>query len=146
MATPSSAAPPSPQTAPPDVPGAPLRTHRPWGWFETLATGSGYLVKRITILAGCRLSLQRHHHRCEHWVVVDGEGLLEVDGDRLRARPGTTSFIPVGSVHRAAADAGGPLVILEVQRGRRLLEDDIERLADDYGRVIRPMRRGSPAA
>ena len=107
--------------------------HRPWGWFETLGSGEGYLVKRLCIRAGQRISLQRHRHRLEHWVVVAGSGELECDGQRLPAAAGTTLLVPCGAVHRASA---GPddLLIVEVQRGSTLSEDDIERLADDYQR------------
>ena len=107
--------------------------HRPWGWFEALGSGEGYLVKRLCIHAGQRISLQRHRHRLEHWVVVGGSGELECDGHRHPAAAGTTLEIPRGAVHRASA---GPedLLIVEVQRGSLLSEDDIERLADDYQR------------
>ncbi|MCT0206881.1 phosphomannose isomerase type II C-terminal cupin domain [Synechococcus sp. CS-1332] len=112
------------------------RVHRPWGWFETLATGPGYLVKRILITADQRISLQRHQHRSEHWVVVAGAGVLECDGDDFAALPGATLFVPCGGVHRAAAGASG-LEIIEVQLGEELREDDIERFSDDYGRVVK---------
>lgn len=108
--------------------------HRPWGWFETLGDGPGYRVKRLCIRAGGRLSLQRHRHRCEHWVVVSGHGQLECDATVTEAAAGTTLFIPLGAVHRATATSAD-LVIVEVQRGAPLSEDDIERLADDYGRM-----------
>jgi mannose-6-phosphate isomerase-like protein (cupin superfamily) len=111
------------------------RVHRPWGWFETLATGNGYLVKRLRITAHRRLSLQRHRHRSEHWVVVAGGGMLTCDGERIAAAAGTTLFIPCGGLHRAEAGATD-LEIIEVQRGEDLREDDIERFADDYGRVV----------
>lgn len=112
------------------------RHQRPWGWFETLAEGEGYRVKRLRLHAGHRISLQRHHHRCEHWVVVAGEGTIECEGRQLQATVGTAVFIPVEGVHRAsAADAG--LEIIEVQRGTLLSEDDIERLEDDFGRVVK---------
>lgn len=107
---------------------------RPWGWFETLGQGEGYLVKRLCIHAGQRLSRQRHHHRCEHWVVVSGDGELECDGRLIAATAGTGLFIPLGAVHRASAGEQD-LLIVEVQRGEALREDDIERLADDYGRA-----------
>jgi mannose-6-phosphate isomerase len=109
------------------------RVHRPWGWYETLAEGPGYLVKQISIQAGRRISLQRHRHRCEHWVVVAGAGMLQLEGNELAAEVGTTQFIPCGALHRAAAGRAG-LMIIEVQRGEALREDDIERLADDFGR------------
>jgi mannose-6-phosphate isomerase-like protein (cupin superfamily) len=95
----------------------------------------GYLVKRLWVNPGNRISLQRHHHRCEHWLVVEGSGLLECDGDGIEATVGTSLFVPQGTVHRASAGPGG-LLIIEVQRGLELREDDIERLEDDYGRVL----------
>ena len=116
----------------------PYREERPWGWFETLARGSGYLVKRLCIRAGQRISLQRHRHRSEHWVVVAGNGTLECNGQSLEASPGSTLEVPCGAVHRASAGATEDLLIVEVQRGARLSEDDIERLADDYQRVAYP--------
>jgi mannose-6-phosphate isomerase len=108
--------------------------HRPWGWFETLGEGPGYRVKRLCLHAGQRISRQRHRHRCEHWVVVAGQGQLECEGQLTDAAAGTQLFIPVGAVHRASASDCG-LVIVEVQRGDLLDESDIERLADDYGRL-----------
>ena len=110
------------------------RVERPWGWFESLGSGEGYQVKRLCIHAGQRISLQRHRHRLEHWVVVAGEGELECEGARLPATPGTTLLVPCGAVHRASAGRSD-LLIVEVQRGALLSEDDIERLADDYARA-----------
>lgn len=107
---------------------------RPWGWFEMLGAGEGYLVKRLCIRAGQRISLQRHHHRSEHWVVVAGTGSLLCATQTIPAAVGTTLLIPCGAVHRASAGAQD-LWIVEVQRGELLSEDDIERLADDYQRV-----------
>ncbi|MCX5956044.1 MAG: phosphomannose isomerase type II C-terminal cupin domain [Cyanobacteria bacterium] len=121
-----------------------LRVERPWGWFETLVSvppasppdgGGGYAVKRLWISPRCRISLQRHHHRSEHWVVVSGHGELECGDETIAAQPGTTLFVPVGAIHRASAGADG-LLIVEVQRGDELREDDIERVEDDYGRVV----------
>ncbi|MBM5807148.1 MAG: cupin domain-containing protein [Cyanobacteria bacterium M_surface_10_m2_179] len=106
---------------------------RPWGWFETLGRGEGYLVKRLCIHAGERISLQRHHHRLEHWVVVQGCGELQCGDTRIPAAPGTTLEVPCGSIHRASA-SDQDLLIVEVQRGATLSEDDIERLQDDYQR------------
>jgi len=113
-----------------------MRTERPWGWFETLAQGEGYLVKRLCLHAGRRLSLQRHRHRCEHWVVVAGEGTIQCGEQLQPAREGDSLFIPVGGLHRASAGSRG-LEIIEVQRGELLCEDDIERFEDDFGRVVR---------
>jgi mannose-6-phosphate isomerase len=127
----------SAQNQPTDpCPAAPmLRCERPWGWFETLAEGEGYLVKRLVIRAGARISRQRHRHRLEHWLVVAGFGLIELNGEALSAAAGTTLVIPQGAVHRATATSAD-LLIVEVQRGDLLREDDIERLEDDYGRVV----------
>jgi mannose-1-phosphate guanylyltransferase/mannose-6-phosphate isomerase len=102
--------------------------------FEGLGQGPGYLVKRLCIRAGARISLQRHRHRSEHWVVVAGNGSLECDGRVLAASPGTVLAVPCGAVHRASAGSED-LVIVEVQRGSLLREDDIERLEDDFQRV-----------
>ena len=110
------------------------REERPWGWFETLGSGPGYLVKRLHLRAGQRISLQRHRQRSEHWLVVAGDGELECDGCRIQAGPGTSLVVPCGALHRAAAGPAG-LEIIEVQRGDQLREDDIERLADDYRRT-----------
>jgi mannose-6-phosphate isomerase len=118
----------------PTDPGSGDRCERPWGWYETLATGEGYLVKRLWIAPGRRISLQRHHHRSEHWVIVGGGGTVEIDGREQPVQPGDALLVPLGSVHRASA-AGDGLAIVEVQRGEQLREDDIERLADDYGRL-----------
>jgi len=120
----------------PQAPMQPQREERPWGWFETLASGPGYLVKRLCVRAGQRISLQRHRHRSEHWVVVAGNGTLECNGIRLESNPGTALEVPCGAVHRASAGSQD-LLIVEVQRGELLSEDDIERLADDYQRVIK---------
>ena len=107
---------------------------RPWGWFEPLANGDGYLVKRLCIRAQQRISLQRHHHRSEHWVVVSGRGTLVCDTQNHEATAGCTLLIPCGALHRASA-GDQDLLIVEVQRGALLSEDDIERIADDYQRV-----------
>ena len=111
------------------------RVERPWGWFESLGSGDGYQVKRLCIHAGQRISLQRHRHRLEHWVVVAGDGDLECAGQRIAAAPGTTLLVPCGAIHRASA-GHDDLLIVEVQRGDELREDDIERVEDDYGRVV----------
>jgi mannose-6-phosphate isomerase len=113
---------------------SPSRVERPWGWFETLADGPGYLLKRLCIRAGQRISLQRHRHRHEHWVVVAGSGWLEADGRQQSCVVGSTFEVPRGSLHRATA-ADSDLLIIEVQLGELLSETDIERVADDYGRI-----------
>jgi len=113
----------------------PGRQQRPWGWFETLGQGEGYLVKRLWLQAGRRISLQRHRHRCEHWVVVRGVGLVFCDGRERQVVSGDSLFIPQGAIHRATAGAED-LELIEVQRGLLLSEADIERFEDDFGRVI----------
>jgi mannose-6-phosphate isomerase len=110
------------------------RVERPWGWFENLGAGDGYLVKRLCVRAGQRISLQRHQHRSEHWVVVSGCGALLCNDQTIAAEPGVSLLVPSGSVHRACAGRHD-LLIVEVQRGPWLSEDDIERLADDYARA-----------
>jgi mannose-6-phosphate isomerase len=110
------------------------RVQRPWGWYETLSTGDGYLVKRLCLSPGQRISLQSHRHRCEHWVVVNGEGRLTLEDASIPATRGTTLFVPEGARHRAEAGASA-LEIVEVQRGPLLSEEDIERYEDDFGRL-----------
>jgi mannose-6-phosphate isomerase len=110
------------------------RVERPWGWYEELGRGDQYLVKRLWIAPGCRISLQRHQHRSEHWVVVSGGGLLENDGQESVATAGSSLWVAQGAIHRATAGAEG-LAIIEVQRGSLLEETDIERFADDFGRA-----------
>ena len=112
-----------------------MRVERPWGWYETLVQVENYLVKRLLVRAGQQLSLQRHHHRSESWTVVSGSGALLCGDHSQPASTGVMLSIPCGAVHRARAD-GSDLLILEVQHGDDLREDDIERLQDDYGRVI----------
>jgi mannose-6-phosphate isomerase-like protein (cupin superfamily) len=120
---------------PPNLSDQTNRVERPWGWFESLGSGGGYQVKRLLVRAGNRISLQLHNHRREHWIVVAGEGSLECDGIAIPAQAGTCLAIPLGAIHRASA-SGADLVIVEVQEGDWLSEDDIERLSDDYGRVV----------
>ena len=115
------------------------RVHRPWGWYETLTNGDGYLIKRLWIDPGQRLSLQRHQHRLEHWYVASGSGDVSLDGQQLQAHPGSSFDVACGCVHRATAGTEG-LLIIEIQRGSILREDDIERFADDYGRVAAAIR------
>ena len=126
------------------ITSAPTRVERPWGWFETLIPpseaiqspeGAVYAVKRLWIAPNGRISLQRHRNRCEHWVVAAGRGVLECGQERIDAQPGTTLFVPTQAIHRATAGPEG-LLIIEVQRGTELREEDIERIADDYGRVV----------
>ncbi len=107
---------------------------RPWGRWEVIGTGERYTVKRITVLPGQRLSLQYHHHRSEHWMVVDGAAEVELDGVNHRLGFGEHVFIPLGAKHRVRNGGDAPLVFVEVQVGDLLDENDIVRVSDDYGR------------
>lgn len=111
------------------------RDDRPWGSWEVLAGGETYAVKRIVVAPGGRLSLQRHRHRAEHWVVVEGEALVTRDHERIAVGAGQAVQLPLGCVHRVENPGSAPLVFIEVQTGESLDENDIERLEDDYGRT-----------
>jgi mannose-6-phosphate isomerase-like protein (cupin superfamily) len=108
--------------------------NRPWGRWEEYLNEPGYRVKRIVVHPGKRLSLQKHAHRREHWVVVQGEGLLTLNDEQRRLTTGDHCIIETGDVHRIANDGEAYLVIVETQMGL-CLEDDIIRLEDDFGRA-----------
>ena len=118
----------------PEPPNPDGRVERPWGWFETLASGDHYQVKRLLIRSGQRLSLQRHHHRCEHWVVVAGVARITRDDEVFDLRTNQSTYIPLGAKHRIENPGSETLHIIEVQTGEYLGEDDIERFEDRYGR------------
>ena len=113
----------------------PAEVHRPWGTYATLKEEPGYKVKRITVRPGESLSLQYHHHRAEHWVVVKGLALVQVGDRELRTEPGQYRYIAPKEKHRLSNIGTGELVVVEVQCGGYLGEDDIVRLADTYGRA-----------
>jgi mannose-6-phosphate isomerase len=108
---------------------------RPWGKWEVLAIGDHYTLKRIKVLPGHRLSLQYHRHRSEHWTIVQGFAEVELDDAVHQISSGKHIHIPVGALHRVRALGSEPLVFLEIQVGEVLDEDDIVRIADDYGRL-----------
>lgn len=108
--------------------------YRPWGSYTVLEEGERYKIKRLTVLPGKRLSLQRHYHRSEHWVVVGGTAKVKVGDKELLLRPGESTFIPAGVVHRLENPGKVVLEIIETQIGEYLGEDDIERFQDDFGR------------
>jgi mannose-6-phosphate isomerase len=110
------------------------RDTRPWGSWEVLATGPGYAVKRLVVNPDQRLSLQYHHHRAEHWTVVAGEAEAELDGEIHTLSAGGRVHIPLMVRHRIRNTGAAPLVFIEIQVGELLDENDIVRLADDYGR------------
>lgn len=108
--------------------------YRPWGSYRTIDTGAGFLVKRLTVKPRASLSLQRHAHRAEHWVVVSGTAEVTRGTETFRLQPNESTYIPLGTVHRLANPGDQPLHLIEVQSGALLSEDDIERLEDRYGR------------
>jgi mannose-1-phosphate guanylyltransferase/mannose-6-phosphate isomerase len=108
---------------------------RPWGWFETVSVAPGHKIKRIGVLPGQQISLQKHRQRAEHWVVVRGTAHVTLDATEFELRVGQHCDIAVGQVHRLANRSAAPVEIVEVQLGDYLGEDDILRLSDDYGRA-----------
>jgi len=108
---------------------------RPWGDWRVIDLGPGFVVKRITVRPGQRLSLQRHAHRDEQWVVVAGTAQVTRDQEVFAVAAGAATRILRGQAHRVANPGHADLVFIEVQSGAVLAEDDIERLEDDYGRA-----------
>lgn len=111
------------------------RTWRPWGWFQTIDDGHRYRVKHIQVNPGAKLSLQKHWHRSEHWVVVTGTALVTCGDNVFTLRENESTFIPAGTVHRLENPGKLPLRMIEVQSGEYVGEDDIVRIDDDYGRT-----------
>ncbi len=110
------------------------QVHRPWGWYDSIDAGPRFQVKRIMVKPGASLSLQMHHHRAEHWVIVSGTAEV-TNGDRvILLTENQSTYIPLGQVHRLANPGKVPLEIIEVQSGSYLGEDDIVRYEDSYGR------------
>ena len=112
-----------------------MKKTRPWGWYEVIDQGNSYKVKRIEVKPNASLSLQKHLHRAEHWVVVEGTAQVEVDGKTFIIKENESTYIPLGSKHRLSNRGKIPLRIVEVQSGAYLEEDDIERFDDNYGRL-----------
>ncbi len=108
--------------------------HRPWGSFEGIGFGNRYQVKRLTVNPGAKLSLQMHHHRAEHWIVVTGTARVTRDGEEFLLTENQSTYIPLGASHRLENPGCVPLEIIEVQSGSYLGEDDIIRFDDDYNR------------
>ncbi len=119
------------------------RGDRPWGYYLVLHEDTGYKVKQFVVKPGCRLSLQRHRRRAEHWQVVRGEAEVTRGQEILRLLPGDSIDIPLGALHRVGSVGTEDLVVIEIQLGEYVGEDDIERIEDDYGRAG---PAGSPAA
>ena len=114
------------------------RGDRPWGYYLVLHEESGYKVKKFVVRPGMRLSLQRHRFRAEHWQVVRGEAEVTRGDERLRLSPGQHVDIPLGALHRVESVGLEELVVIEVQMGEYVGEDDIERFEDDFGRTGAP--------
>jgi mannose-1-phosphate guanylyltransferase/mannose-6-phosphate isomerase len=111
------------------------RVHRPWGWYDSVDAGPRFQVKRIMVKSGASLSLQMHHHRAEHWIVVSGTAEVTCGERKQLLTENQSTYIPLGEVHRLANPGAIPLEIIEVQSGSYLGEDDIVRFEDTYGRV-----------
>ena len=110
------------------------KDHRPWGWFESLVVGSRFQVKRIQVHPGASLSLQSHFHRSEHWIVVEGTAKVTVDDEVRLVTENESIYVPLGSVHRMENPGKVPMVLIEVQTGSYVGEDDIVRYDDVYSR------------
>jgi mannose-1-phosphate guanylyltransferase / mannose-6-phosphate isomerase len=110
------------------------RLYRPWGFYESLIQGDRFQVKRIVVTPGHRLSLQKHFHRAEHWVVVNGTAQVTRNDEVLIVHENESVYLPMGCVHRLENPGKIPLTLIEVQAGAYLGEDDIVRLEDTYGR------------
>ncbi len=109
--------------------------HRPWGTYTVLEEGTGFKIKRIEVKPGASLSLQMHHHRSEHWIVVSGQALVINGEQELTLKTNESTFIPAQNRHRLENREATPLIMIEVQTGGYLGEDDIVRFSDRYGRV-----------
>lgn len=110
------------------------KDHRPWGWFESLASTEGFQVKRISVKPGAALSLQSHKFRSEHWIVVEGTARVTIDGKVQLLAKGESVYVPLGAVHRMENPGQLPMILIEVQIGSYLGEDDIVRYEDLYAR------------
>ena len=111
-----------------------LRNYRPWGYFETLSIGGRFQVKLLHVEPGGKLSMQMHHHRSEHWVVVKGTAEVTVGADVRSVHENESIYIPIGAVHRLENPGKIQLELIEVQTGSYFGEDDIIRIEDDYKR------------
>ena len=107
---------------------------RPWGSYQTLNLGTRFQVKRITVKPGAQLSLQKHHHRAEHWIVVEGTAIVTCDDKEIMLSENQSTYLPLGAMHRLENPGKIPLELIEVQSGSYLGEDDIVRYDDVYGR------------
>lgn len=109
---------------------------RPWGSYTILEESDGYKIKRVEVKPKQRLSLQKHHHRSEHWIVVSGTALVTNGDKTITVNVNESTYIPKGSLHRLENPGIIPLILIEVQSGEYLGEDDIVRYNDDYNREV----------
>ena len=110
------------------------RIYRPWGNYDGITEGERWQVKKIQVKPGASLSLQMHHHRAEHWIVVQGTAIVEKDGEEILLGENQSTYIPLGAQHRLSNPGKITLEMIEVQSGAYLGEDDIVRFQDNYGR------------
>ena len=110
------------------------KIYRPWGYFDLIDLGDGFQVKRLLINPGAKISLQKHLHRAEHWVVVRGLATITSGEKIIELKINQSTFIPKDTIHRVENNQDSPLEIIEVQTGNYLGEDDIIRIEDDYDR------------
>ena len=111
------------------------KIYRPWGYHISLVEDNNWKVKIIMVKPGEKLSLQKHKYRAEHWVVVKGKATVQIELEEFLLNSNQSIFIPVGSKHRLINNESNALVLIEVQTGSYIKEDDIERFEDNYGRV-----------
>ena len=119
--------------------------YRPWGVYDSIDNGQRYQVKRITVKPGAKLSVQMHHHRAEHWIVVSGTARVTNGEETYMVTENQSTYIPIGQVHSLENPGIIPLELIEVQSGSYLGEDDIVRFADNYGRVSTSEQKASVA-
>lgn len=108
---------------------------RPWGTWEVVDCGEGFCVKQITVIAGGILSLQLHHSRAEHWIIVHGTATVTLGNQEMIKKAGENVYIPMETKHRIQNNTAEPMIFIEVQVGENLDENDIVRYEDKYGRV-----------
>ena len=121
-----------------------MKVHRPWGSYQAIDHGPRFQVKRIAVKPGERLSLQMHHHRAEHWVVVRGTALVTIGDEIKTIHENESTYIPIGAEHRLENPGKIDLELIEVQTGSYLGEDDIVRIEDDYRRSSRLSPSSTP--
>ena len=112
------------------------KIYRPWGSYTSLIEGDEWLVKRIEVNPGAKLSLQMHKFRAEHWIVVSGKANVEIDNKSFILEENQSTYIPLGSMHRLSNPNQSLLTIIEIQSGKYIGEDDIIRFKDNYGRAL----------